>query len=172
MIVQMMSLLQSLEQGQGTHSNCVFEFHVFSLSDRNFCLGQFTWFVTITYTKLPYPDPPKKRKFSRQILKYLWPLESGNLQLEQTKFPVLWQNFQIPCVSLTGNYFLPCSLFSLCSRYPEMGTVWFHVLDWIIQKACSYTPHEGLKQRKLGVFDRKLEESHYRKTPNSSRGLN
>ena len=26
------------------------------------------------------------------------PLESGNLQLEQTKFPVFWQNFQIPCV--------------------------------------------------------------------------
>ena len=36
--------------------------------------------------------------FLRQILKYLLPLESGNLQLEQTKFPVFWQNFQIPYV--------------------------------------------------------------------------
>ena len=26
------------------------------------------------------------------------PLESGNLRLDQTKFPVFWQNFQIPCV--------------------------------------------------------------------------
>ena len=32
-------------------------------------------------------------------------LESGNLEFEQTKFPVFLQNFQIPCVSLTGNSF-------------------------------------------------------------------
>ena len=29
---------------------------------------------------------------------FLVALESGNLQLEQTKFPVFWQIFQIPCV--------------------------------------------------------------------------
>ena len=40
----------------------------------------------------------KKWKFLRQISKYFSPLESGNLQLEQTKFHVFWQNFQIPCV--------------------------------------------------------------------------
>ena len=35
---------------------------------------------------------------------YLLPLESGNLQLEQTKFPVFWQNFQIPCVFLDREF--------------------------------------------------------------------
>ena len=35
---------------------------------------------------------------SRQIPKFLLLLESGNLQVEQTKFPVIWPNFQIPCV--------------------------------------------------------------------------
>ena len=40
-------------------------------------------------------------------------LESGNLQREQPKFPVFWQNFQIPCVFPV--FFGPFSLFSLCS---------------------------------------------------------
>ena len=39
---------------QGTHSNCIFKFPVFSLSEGKFSLCQFTRFVTITYTKLPY----------------------------------------------------------------------------------------------------------------------
>ena len=48
-------------------------------------------------------------RFSRKIWKYLLTLESGNLQLEQTKFPVFWKN----------SIFLgPFSLFSLCSGYP------------------------------------------------------
>ena len=46
-------------------------------------------------------------EFGGQILKSILPLESGNLQLEQTKFPVVLQNFLIPF-----------SLFSLCSWYP------------------------------------------------------
>ena len=44
-------------------------------------------------------------EFSRQISKYLLPLESGNLQLEQTKFPVFSQCFgkmsKFPVFSLT-----------------------------------------------------------------------
>ena len=51
----------------------------------------------------------KNWKFLRQISKYLLPLESWNLQLEQTKFPVF---------SLTGIFWWPFSLFSLCSGYP------------------------------------------------------
>ena len=100
---------------QGTHSNCVFEFPVFSLSDRKFSLCQFTWFVTITYTKLPYPEPPKKWKFSWQIPKYFLLLGSGNLQLEQTKFPVFWQKFQIPCVFPDRDFFchFPCAVGTL-----------------------------------------------------------
>ena len=42
-------------------------------------------------------------------------LESGNLQLEQTKFPVFWQNFQIPC-ALPNKYFFghfPCAVGTL-----------------------------------------------------------
>ena len=57
-------------------------------------------------------------EFSWQISKYLLPLESGNLQLEQTKFPVFWQNFQIPCVFPDREFFGPSSLFCLCSGYP------------------------------------------------------
>ena len=49
-------------------------------------------------------------KNSRQILIYLLPLESGNLQLEQTKFPVFSPWFgkisKFPVFSLTRNYFL------------------------------------------------------------------
>ena len=42
-------------------------------------------------------------------------LESGNLQLEQTKFPVFWQNFQIPCVFPDRDVFGAISPVSLCS---------------------------------------------------------
>ena len=55
------------------------------------------------------------------ISKYLLPLELGNLLPEQTKFPVFWQNFQIPCVFPDRDYFWPFSLFSLCS-----GTLFLH----------------------------------------------
>ena len=47
--------------------------------------------------------------FSWQISKYLLPLESGNLQLKQTKLPEF---------SLKGNFLWPFPLFSLCSGYP------------------------------------------------------
>ena len=86
-----------------------------------------------------------KRKFSvSKISKYLLPLESGNLELEQTNFPVFWQKIKyllplesgnlelvskpnslcfgniskFPMFSLTGNLFCHFSLFSLCSGYP------------------------------------------------------
>ena len=34
--------LFALKENQGTHSNCIFKFSVFSLSDRKFSLCQFT----------------------------------------------------------------------------------------------------------------------------------
>ena len=61
----------------------------------------------------------KNWKFSQQIPKYLLPLESGNLQLEQTEFPVFWQNVQIPCVFPDREFIWLFSLFSLCSGYPD-----------------------------------------------------
>ena len=42
------------DQSQGTHSNCIFKFPVFSLSNWKFSLCQFTLFVSITYTKLTW----------------------------------------------------------------------------------------------------------------------
>ena len=83
---------------QGTHSNYNYRFSVFSLSDCKFSLCQFTRFVTIAYTKLTWQTYPASIffwKFSMQISKYLLPLELRNLQLEQTKVYVFWQNFQI-----------------------------------------------------------------------------
>ena len=61
---------------------------------------------------------------SRQISKYLSPLESENLQLEQTKLPVFSLCFgkisKFPVFSLTVIFLLLFSLFSLCSGYPEI----------------------------------------------------
>ena len=70
-------------------------FPVFSMFDRKFSLCQFTWFVTITYIKLTWQTNPFfffNGNFLRQISKYLLSLESGDLQLQQTKFHVfsLW----------------------------------------------------------------------------------
>ena len=59
-------------------------------------------------------------KYSLQIPKYLLLLESGNLRVEQTKFPVFWPNFQIPCVFPDREYLRPFSLFSLRSGYPVL----------------------------------------------------
>ena len=92
-------------------------FPCFSLSNHKFSLRQFMYFVTITYTKLTPPAHPKNWKFSGQISKYLLPLESGNLQLEQIKFPVFWQNFQIPCVFPDRDFLGSFSLFSLSSLW-------------------------------------------------------
>ena len=49
--------------------------------------------------------------FLRQISKSLLPLESENLQLGKTKFPVFWENFQIPCVFPYRDFFWPFSVF-------------------------------------------------------------
>ena len=48
-------------------------------------------------------------EFSQQISKYLSPLESGNLQIVQTKFPVFSKKFQIPCVFPDGDFLKPIS---------------------------------------------------------------
>ena len=90
-----------------------------SLSDCKFSLCQFTSFVTMTYTNLTWQTYPLIQlqkyfgEFSRQILKYLLPLEPGNLQLEQTKLPVFRQNFQIPCFFPDRDFFL--AIFNLSS---------------------------------------------------------
>ena len=101
--------------------------------DNQFSLCQFTSFVTITYTKLTwqtYPPSKKKWKFLRQIFKYLLPLESKNLQLEQTKFPVFWPNFQIPSVFPDRDFF--------CGHFPcflcAMGTLIFRNLCILLGK--------------------------------------
>ena len=66
----------------------------------------------------------KKRKISLQISQYPFTLESGNLQLEQTKFPGFSQGFgkisKFPGFSLTVIFWGPFSLFALCCGYPEL----------------------------------------------------
>ena len=97
---------------QGTHSNYIFKFLVFSLSNSKFSWCQFMWFVTITYTKLTwqtYQALKQKWRFSWQILKYLLPLESGNLQLEQTKFP----EFSLTGIFLVHFRCFPCAVGTL-----------------------------------------------------------
>ena len=88
--------------------------------------------MTITYTKLLYPDPPKKNL--RQISKYLLPKGSGNLELEQTKFLVFSLCFgkisKFPVFSLTGIFFchfpcFPCgvgTLNGLCSQRKHISS--------------------------------------------------
>ena len=103
---------------------------MFSLSNRKFSLCQFT------YTKLSrqtYPASGKKWKFSRQISQYHFPLESGNLQLEQTKFPVfslcIGKISKFPVFSLTGIFFWSFSLFSLCRGYPVKAQLDYNLYD-------------------------------------------
>ena len=68
-------------------------------------------------------------RFSRQILKYVLLLESGNLQLEQPNSLCFGKISKFPVFSLTGILLLlPFSmffLFSLCSGYPETTTSYF-----------------------------------------------
>ena len=112
----------ALDDDQGTHSNCIFEFlvlPVFSLSDRKFSLCQFMSFLTNTYTKLTlqtYPASKEIWKFSLQVSKYLLPLESGNLQLKQTKFSVFSLHFTK--ISKFPKGFSPIFPVFLCSGYP------------------------------------------------------
>ena len=104
----------------GTHSNCIFKFPVFPVRPQ---ISPVPIYVICNYYihKTYLSSSPKKWKFSRQISKYLLPLESGNLQLEQTKFPEFWQIFQIPCVFPDREFIWPFSLFSLWSRYHNKG---------------------------------------------------
>ena len=84
----------------------------------------------ITYTKLTwwtYPASKGNWKFSRQILKYLLHLETGNLQLEQTKFPVF------PCVFAK---FL--KVFSL-TIFPVFALQWVPCINQIHGLYCLYT---------------------------------
>ena len=99
------------------HSNCIFKFPAFSLSNCKFSLCQFTWFLTITYTKLTWQTYPLSKQFSQEIWRYPLPLESGNLQLEQTKFPVL---AKISCVFLDRD--LPFSPFFV--QWVPWGFFW------------------------------------------------
>ena len=74
---------------------------------------------------------------SRQILTHLLPLESGNLQHEQTKLPVFWQNFQIACVfperEFSFGYFpcFPCAVGTLdkeCMKFHLATVLHFTIL--------------------------------------------
>ena len=88
------------------HFQISYVFPVFSLSDSKFSMCQFIYrFVTVTYTKLTwqtYQAFKKNGHFRDKFPKYLLPLESGNLQLKKAKFPVFWQNFQIPSFPCQG----------------------------------------------------------------------
>ena len=75
-----MHYLQAETYNQGTHSNFIFKFR-FPCPTTNF-LG-----------RLIHLKKGNLLTFSQQNSKYLLHLESRNLQLEQTKFPVFWQNF-------------------------------------------------------------------------------
>ena len=97
---------------------CVFP--VYSLSNRKFSLCQFTSFLTITNTKLTKQTYPafKRKRISHQILKYILPLESGNLQFEQTNFLGFSLCFgkisKFPVLSLIWN-FVPCFPYFPCA---------------------------------------------------------
>ena len=56
----------------------------------------------------------QKWEFSRQISEYPLPLGSGNLQLEQTQFPVFSQDFLIRCAFPDRDFFGHFSCF-LCA---------------------------------------------------------
>ena len=88
-------------------------------------------------TDLPdlFPALEKKWKFSRQISQYPLPLESGNIELDQTKLTVFSLCFgkisKFPVFSRTGNIFgrfpcFPCAVGTLlqyvgssCARSPS-----------------------------------------------------
>ena len=77
-------------------------------------------------------------KFSRQILKFLLPLESGNLQHEENKFPVLGKVSKFPVFSRTGNSFghfpcFPCAvgtLFKFDDLYLQTNVVLEVAKEW------------------------------------------
>ena len=85
--------------------SCIFP--VSSLSNSKFSLCQFTSFVTIKCIKLTKQTYPASTKICNFFAANILPLELGNLQLVQTKFPVFCQNFQIPCVFPNSEFFLP-----------------------------------------------------------------
>ena len=80
-----------------------------------------------------------------------FPLESGNLQLGQTKFPVFWQHFQIPCVFPDRDFFyhFPCAVGTLncvqegtsCIRAPT-GHITRHTCGFN-QRAARPSNHPG-----------------------------
>ena len=110
---------------QGTHSNCIFKFPVFFPVQPQIFPVPISIICNYYIHKTDLADLSsfwEKWKFSRQISQYPLPLASGNLEVEQTKFPVFWQIFQIPCVFPDRELFWPFSLFSLCRGYPDTVT--------------------------------------------------
>ena len=91
---------------QGTHSNCIFKFYptaIFPVPIHVICE------YYIHKTDLADLSTLKKifTSFAAKTWNIFYPIQSGNLQLEQTKFPVFWQNFQIPCVFPDREFFWP-----------------------------------------------------------------
>ena len=76
-------------------------------------------YINTKLTWQTYAASGKKWKFLQQILQYPLPLASGNLQLEQTKFPMFslyfGKIFKFPVFSLTGNFLchFPCAVGTL-----------------------------------------------------------
>ena len=124
---------------QGTHSNFIFKFPVYSLCFPCVFPGRPQIFPVPIYiicdynnTKLTwetYPASGKKLFLLWQISQCLLLFESEHLSLEQKKFPVfslcfdkipcVLTKFPIPCVFPDRDFFWPFSLFSLCRGYRE-----------------------------------------------------
>ena len=107
---------------QGLLSNCIFKFPVFPCPNANFpCAIICDYYIH----KTDWADLShfwKKWDFLQQILQYPFTLESGNLQLEQTKFAVF---------SLTGILFghFPCFTVQWGSC-PKHGEVLISATDY------------------------------------------
>ena len=85
-------------------------------------LCQFTWFDTITYTKLTWQNFWENFAANFET-SFTFKIREFTICANQIPcvFPVFWPNFQIPCVFPNREYFWPFSLFSsfsLCSGYP------------------------------------------------------
>ena len=99
---------------QGTHSNCIFKFPLFSLffpcPTANFPCAIYVIFDYYIH-KADFAD------FSS--LNFFGEIFAANFEISFTfRIREFWQNFQILCVFPDREYFWPFFLFSLCSGYP------------------------------------------------------
>ena len=89
---------------QGTPSNCILKFLVFPVRRQIFPVSIYVicdYYIYKTNLADLSSFEILREIFAANIeISFTW----GHLQLEQTKFPKFWQNFQIPVFSLTENF--------------------------------------------------------------------